>query len=108
MAREALMERGLGRWLLFAVAAGLTARLAWPASPDRLATVIARMDVIAIVLLLAGLPCLAHRFLGPASDSRLARFLRVAASWASFARRLPSNRPVARRAAADRWARADA
>ena len=33
--------------------------------------------MIAIVLLLAGLPLLARWFLGPAGDTRLARFLRA-------------------------------
>ena len=78
IAREALMTRRLGRWLLFAAAAGVTAGIAWPASTDRLGTVIARMDVIVVVLLLAGLPPLARWFLGPASDGLLARFLRLA------------------------------
>jgi hypothetical protein len=77
MATGALSASRIGRWLLFAVAAALTARTTWPGSPDRFATVIARMDLIAIVLLLAGLPWLVRRFLGSASDSRLARFLRV-------------------------------
>jgi hypothetical protein len=75
--REALMARRIGRWLLFAVAAAWVAWATWPGSPGRFATLVARMDVVTIVLLLAGLPCLARWFLGPASGSRLARFLRV-------------------------------
>ena len=54
----------IGRWLVFAVAAALTARLAWPGSADRFFTVIARMDLIAVVLLLAGLSWLMGRLLG--------------------------------------------
>ena len=77
VATGALTARRIGRWLAFAVAAALTARVAWPGSPDRLFTVIARMDLITVVLLLAGLPWLMGRLLGPASDSRLARLLRV-------------------------------
>jgi hypothetical protein len=77
IAREALMARRIGRWLLFAAAAAVAARVTWPGSPGSFATVIARIDVVTIVLLLAGLPWLARWFLGPAGDSRLARFLRV-------------------------------
>jgi hypothetical protein len=77
--REALMARRISRWLLFAAAAAVAARVTWPGSPGRFATVIARIDVVTIVLLLAGLPLLARWFLGPASDSRLARFLRAGA-----------------------------
>jgi hypothetical protein len=77
IATGALTAGRIGRWLLFAVAAAFTARATWPGSPDRFATVIARMDLITVVLLLAGLPWLVRRFLGSASDSRLARFLRV-------------------------------
>jgi len=77
IAREALMARKIGRWLLFAVAAALATRANWPGPPGRFATAIARMDVVTTVLLLAGLPLLARRFLGPAINSRLARFLRA-------------------------------
>ena len=76
MVREALMARRIGSWLLFAVAAAVATRATWPGSPNGFATVIARIDVVTIVLLLAGLPWLALWFLGPASG-RLARFLRV-------------------------------
>jgi hypothetical protein len=76
MVREALMARRIGRWLLFAVAAAVATRATWPGSPNGFATVIARIDVVTIVLLLAGLPWLARWFLGPASG-RLARFLRA-------------------------------
>jgi hypothetical protein len=77
IAREALMARKIGRWLLFAVAAALATRANWPGPPGRFATAIARMDVVTTVLVLAGLPLLAHRFLGPAINSRAARFLRA-------------------------------
>ena len=77
IAREALMARKIGRWLLFAVAALLATRANWPGPPGRFATAIARMDVVTTVLVLAGLPLLARRFLGPAINSRLARFLRA-------------------------------
>ena len=76
MVREALMARRIGHWLLFAVAAAVATRATWPGSPNGFATVIARIDLVTIVLLLAGLPWLARWFLGPASG-RLARFLRA-------------------------------
>jgi hypothetical protein len=77
IAREALTARRIGRWLLFAAAAAWMAWATWPGSPGRFATGTARVDVVTIVLLLAGLPWLARWFLGPASNGRLARFLRV-------------------------------
>jgi hypothetical protein len=60
MVREALMACRIGRWLLFAVAAAVATRATWPGSPNGFATVIARIDVVTIVLLLAGLPRLAR------------------------------------------------
>ena len=77
MAREAVTARAIGRWLLFAAAAAVAAWAAWPDPPGEFDSVIARMDVIAIVALLAGLPLLTRWFLGPAGDARLARFLRA-------------------------------
>jgi hypothetical protein len=77
VAREALTARAIGRWLVFAVAAAVAAWAAWPDLPGGFATVVARMDVITIVALLAGLPLLGRWLLGPAGDSRLARFLRA-------------------------------
>jgi hypothetical protein len=61
------MVRWIGSRVLFAAAAGAAAWAAWPAGPA--ATV--RADVIATVLLLAGLPLLARWFLGP-PDNRAA------------------------------------
>lgn len=77
MAREALSVRAIGRWLLFAAVAAVAAWAAWPDRPGEFDTVIARMDVITIVALLAGLPLLTRWFLGQSSDGRLARFLRA-------------------------------
>ncbi len=61
IAMGALTTSRIGRWLLFAVAAAVTALVAWPGSQDRFFTVIARMDLITVVLLLAGLPWLMGR-----------------------------------------------
>ena len=66
-----------GRALLFAVAAGAAAWVAWPDPPVGHAAAAAQFGVIATVVLLAGLPLLARRFFGPVGDSRAARFLRV-------------------------------
>jgi hypothetical protein len=77
IAGEALTARAIGRWLLFAAAAATAAWSAWPGSPNGYATVVARIDVVATVVALAGLPLLARWFLGPAGDARVARFLRV-------------------------------
>jgi len=78
LAREALLPRRIGSAMLFAAAAAAAAWEAWPGSSARFATPGVRGYVIAMVLLLAGLPLLARPFLGPASGSRAARFLRVA------------------------------
>jgi hypothetical protein len=76
IARAALTARRIGRSLLFAVAAAYVAWATWPGSPGTFATVVARIDVVTIVVLLAGLPWLARRFLGPASGGVLGRLLR--------------------------------
>jgi hypothetical protein len=77
IAREALMRRSLGSAMLFAVAAAAAAWAAWPGSPAYLAASGHRAFVLALVLVLAGLPLLARPFLGPVSGSRAARLLRV-------------------------------
>jgi hypothetical protein len=77
MAREALPARAIGRRLLFAAAAAVAAWAAWADLAGGFDTVIARMDVISIVALLVGLPVLTRWLLGPAGDTRLARFLRA-------------------------------
>jgi len=72
--REAQVMRRIGTLLLFAAATGAAAWSAWPGHGGHAA--VARADVIATVLLLAGLPLLARRLLGP-PDNRTARWLRV-------------------------------
>lgn len=49
----------------------------WPGRPASPVTLINRVGVIAAVVILAGLPWLARRVVGPAGDSRLARIMRV-------------------------------
>ena len=85
LAREALLPRPIGRAALIAAAAAAAALAAWPGSSASLATTSVRGYVITMVLLLAGLSLLARPFLGPAGDSRAARFLRVGACAALLA-----------------------
>jgi hypothetical protein len=73
--REARIMRRIGTLLVFAAAAGTAAWSAWPASSVSHAAT-AWTDIIGTVLLLAGLPLLARRLLGP-PDSRAARWLRA-------------------------------
>jgi hypothetical protein len=76
LAREALMPRRLGRAAVFAVAASFAAWAAWP-QPGVGHAAVSQFNVIATVLLLAGLPLLARRFFGPSGPGRAARSLRV-------------------------------
>ena len=102
VATGALTASRIGRWLAFAVAAALTARVAWPGSPDGLFTVIARMDLITVVLLLAGLPWLMGRASGLPGDCLLARLLRVGGYGAVLAFTAAKARLAAARAGSDR------
>ena len=83
IAREALMRRGIGSAMLFAVAAAVAAGAAWPGSSASSATPANRVGVITMVLLLAGLPLLTRWFLGP-PDNRAARWLRPAVTPGSW------------------------
>jgi hypothetical protein len=76
LAREALLPRRLIKAALFAAAASAAAWAAWP-QPTMGHAAVGQFGVIATVLLLAGLPLLARRFLGPVSASRAGRVLRV-------------------------------
>ncbi len=76
LARETARPRRLIKAALFAVAAAAAAWAAWPA-PEVGHAAVSQFGVIATVALLAGLPLLARRFLGPAGPSRAGRALRV-------------------------------
>jgi len=75
--REALMQRRIGTALLFTAAAGAAAWAAWPGPPSYLVISDHRALVVAVIVVLAGLPLLARRLFGPVSRSRTARALRV-------------------------------
>jgi hypothetical protein len=77
--REALLVRRAGRLLVFAAAAAWVAWVAWPGPATNAATAVARLDVVTVLPVLAGLPLLVRRLLGPAALSWLARVLRVGA-----------------------------
>lgn len=77
IARETLMRRSLRSAVLFTVAAAAAVWAAWPGSPAYLAASGHRAYMVAMMLVLAGLPLLARPILGPVSGSRTARFLRV-------------------------------
>ena len=69
----------------FAAAAAGLVRAGWPGAPGNPATLINRVDVIATVALLAGLPWAVRRRFGPAADSRLAWLVRAGGYAAIFA-----------------------
>jgi hypothetical protein len=78
IAREAQMARRIGVLLVFAAAAAAAAWAAWPQSAVPLSHgAAAQGGVIVTVVLLAGLPLLSRRLLGP-PDNRVARWLRAA------------------------------
>lgn len=59
------MPRTIRYWLGSAVAAVVLAWAAWPGAPGNPATLIGRVDVVAIVLLLTALPVVVTRRFGP-------------------------------------------
>jgi hypothetical protein len=79
------MPRRIAFSLAFLAAAAGTVWAAWPGAPANPATLINRVDVIAAVLILAGLPWFARRVFGPAGGSRLARIVRAAGYATVFA-----------------------
>jgi hypothetical protein len=71
------MPRRIGYLLVSGAAAAGLLWAGWPGAPANLATLIRRVDVIAAVILLAGLPWLARKVLGPAGGG-LKRVVRLA------------------------------
>lgn len=79
------MPRRIVFSLVFLAAAAGLVWAGWPGSAANPATLINRVDVVAVVVLLAGLPWLARRVFGPAGGSWLARVVRVGSYAAVFA-----------------------
>jgi hypothetical protein len=75
MVKEGQMVRRIGMLVLFAAAAGAAAWGAWPGSPVSHGTAL-QGGIIITLALLAGLPLLVRRWLGP-PVSRAARWLRA-------------------------------
>jgi len=78
IATGAFMERRVRNSVLFAVAAAYLAWTAVPGTPSAILTSYMWLRTIGTIVVLAGLPWLIRRRLGPVIDSRLARWLRVA------------------------------
>lgn len=77
IAKEAQLARRTGLLLLFAAAAGVAAWGAWPESSVSLSHgAVNQGDIVITIVLLAGLPLLIRRLLGPAG-SRTAQLLRA-------------------------------
>jgi hypothetical protein len=76
--RTAVLNRGLWYPLVFAGAAIGTAWTAWSGPPGDPAVAINRVDVIAISVILTGLPWAVRRARGPSAGSWQARAIRVA------------------------------
>ena len=79
IAREALLVRRAGRSLVFAAAAAWVTWAAWPGPAGNIATAVARVDVVTVLLVLAGLPLLARWLFGPPAAGPVARVLRAGA-----------------------------
>jgi hypothetical protein len=78
------MPRTIRYWVASAVAAAALGWAAWPGAPANPATMISRVDVIATVSILAGLPLVVRRKFGPGGSERLPRLLRTAGYAAVF------------------------
>jgi hypothetical protein len=79
LAREPIMARRVGNSVLFATAATVLLWTAWPGTPSGLVTAFMWLRAITTIAVLAGLPLLVRRRLGPVTASRLARSLRLSA-----------------------------
>src|SRR5260370_15796021 len=78
------MPRRIVSSLVFLAATAGLVWAEWPGAPANPATLINRVDVIAAVVMLAGLPWLARRVFGPAGGSWVARIVRGGGYAAGF------------------------
>ena len=79
------MPRRIVSSLVFLAAAAGLVWADWPGAAANPATLINRVDVVAAVVILAGLPWLARRVFGPVGDSWLTRIVRAGSYAAVFA-----------------------
>src|SRR5262249_54439435 len=77
LAREVLVPRRIVSSLVFLAAAAGLVWAGWPGPAANPAPLVHRVDVVAAVVMLVGLPWLARRVFGPAGASWLARIVRV-------------------------------
>jgi hypothetical protein len=80
VAKESLMKRRVRNALLFAAAAACLAWTALPGTPSGFVTGDIWLRAVGTVVVLAGLPWLVRRRLGPVSESRIAGWLRFGTS----------------------------
>jgi hypothetical protein len=78
------MPAAIRYWVASALAAAALAWAAWPGAPANPATLIGRVDVIATVLILAGLPLVVRPKFGRCGSTRLPRLLRTTGYAAVF------------------------
>jgi hypothetical protein len=71
------MPRTIGYWLTAAAAAAALLWAAWPGAAGNPATLISRVDVVAAVVMLAGLPLGVRRRFGPVGRGWMPRLLRT-------------------------------
>lgn len=71
------MPRTIGYWLTAAAAAAALLWAAWPGAAGNPATLISRVDVVAAVVMLAGLPLGVRRRFGPVGSGWMPRLLRA-------------------------------
>jgi len=71
------MPRTIAYWVTVAAGAAVLAWAAWPGAAHNPATLISRVDVVATVLILAGLPLGVRRRFGPVGRGLMPRLLRA-------------------------------
>jgi Na+-transporting methylmalonyl-CoA/oxaloacetate decarboxylase gamma subunit len=71
------MPRTIAYWAMTAAAAAVLAWATWPGAAHNPATLISRVDLVAAVLILAGLPPVVRRKYGPGSSGWVPRLVRA-------------------------------
>jgi len=79
------MPRRMGLWLAAGLAAGVLAWVSWPGTAGNPATLINRVDVVAVVLIMVGMLWPARRVFGPIRDGWLPKTVRFTGYTAVFA-----------------------